>query len=66
MKKVMAVREMSHKEMFFREREGLSSTASLETLRGEREETDDRWEELLRLVVQAPLQRSKGVCRQAR
>ena len=32
---------------------------------GERKEADDCREELLRLVVQAPLQRSKGVCRQA-
>ena len=46
-------------------REGLSSAASRETLRNEREEADDCREELLRFLVQAPLQRSEGVCRQA-
>ena len=76
--KVMAGREMSRKEIFLHGdnpslhegifpswREGLSSSASRETLRNERKETDDRGKELLRFLVQAPLQCSKRVCRQA-
>lgn len=63
--KVMAGREDVTQGNIPSWREGLSSSASRETLRNERKETDDRGKELLRFLVQAPLQCSKRVCRQA-
>lgn len=63
--KVMAGREMSRKEIFLHGEKDYLRPLSRETLRNERKETDDRGKELLRFLVQAPLQCSKRVCRQA-
>ena len=63
--KVMAGREVSRKEMFLQGEKDYLRPLPVKRYVMKREEADDCREELLRLVVQAPLQRSEGVCRQA-
>ena len=63
--KPMAGRDMSRRDMFLLRGEGLPPSPARETVCHEGMQTDDCRQELLRISVQAPLQRSPRTCGQA-
>lgn len=63
--RLMAGRNMSRKDMFLPAgRKGLPASPSRKTVCHQGAKADDRWQELLCLPVQAPLQRAARACRQ--